>query len=93
MKLSLSCPECQKAQLHAGASPSSVVDVSVDIQNEGLYSITCDKNHHTLISIQNPKFEILFEIASFALQGRSPRIYPHLLYRLTILNQYASKMS
>lgn len=67
MKLSLSCPECQKAQFHAGASPKSVVEVSVDIQNDGLYSITCDKNHHTLISLQNPKFEILFEIASFAL--------------------------
>jgi hypothetical protein len=99
MKLSLSCPECQKAQYRAGNSPSSVVEVNVDIEDEGLYRITCEQSHNTLVSVQNPKFEILFEIAAFAvLDGyyreavtgfatTIERLHEHCLQILCVANQ------
>lgn len=66
MKLRLSCPECQKEKTNTRVTDPAT-EVKVDIQDNGLYEVTCENNHTNLISLQNPKFEIIFEMAAFAL--------------------------
>lgn len=40
---------------------------SVEIRNDGLYTVTCSKGHTDTVALQEQKFEILFEIGAHAI--------------------------
>lgn len=68
MKLQINCMQCLVEQGH----PSFDFQ-TVEIRDDGLYKITCDKGHTTLTVIQQQKFEILFDIGAMALLDGYPR--------------------
>lgn len=45
----------------------------VEIRDDGLYSVTCEKNHTTFTVLQQQKFEVLFDIGIMALLDGYPR--------------------
>lgn len=61
MKLLMSCPKCSK---DVGTGDR---EMQVEFRDEGLYIVTCSKNHESIVAIQNQKYEILFEMAAFAM--------------------------
>lgn len=64
MKLNyLSCMEC----LIENGYPSFKFH-SLELNENNLYTFTCDQNHTTQTCLQNPRFEILFDIGVKALQ-------------------------
>ena len=46
---------------------------SVEMQDDGLYSTTCQSGHKTVTAIQEQKFEILFDLGAMALLDGYPR--------------------
>jgi hypothetical protein len=40
---------------------------SFELKDENLYSLTCNHGHNTNLLLQNPKYEILFEIGTQAI--------------------------
>lgn len=59
MKVQLFCPTCSD-----GVREQPVI---VEIEDEGVYTVECERGHRTLHTVSNPKFEILFELALLAL--------------------------
>src|SRR3989304_3215850 len=62
MRLRISCMECFRVDGH----PSDVA-ISVELQNDGLYKVTCPRGHVTVTAIQEQKFEVLFDLGAMAL--------------------------
>lgn len=62
MKLLCYCARCLQEQGSSHAESNSV-----EMRDDGLYSVTCDKGHTTLVALQQQKFEILFEFGVMAL--------------------------
>ncbi len=62
MRLPISCMECFRVD----GSPSDVA-MSVEIRDDGLYQVTCPRNHVTVTAIQEQKFEVLFDLGAMAL--------------------------
>jgi len=46
--------------------PSDVA-ISIELQNDGLYKVTCPRGHVTVTAIQEQKFEVLFDLGAMAL--------------------------
>ncbi|SJM95891.1 conserved hypothetical protein [Crenothrix polyspora] len=62
MKLRIICMQCFQDQGH----PSNQVH-TVEIQDDNIYSLTCDHGHKTRTVLQQQKFEILFDLGAMAL--------------------------
>lgn len=57
-----SCMECFKSDR---APPDEFY--WADLENSGLYKVTCSKGHQTMVRLQNNKYELLFEFGCMAL--------------------------
>jgi hypothetical protein len=68
MKLRISCMQCFQEQGH----PSDEM-MAVEMRDDGLYSMVCEKGHTTVRALQQQKFEILFDIGAMALLDGYPR--------------------
>lgn len=44
-----------------------VTTIEYEVEDSGSYEVVCQNNHRSLVNIQNPKFEILFEFGCKAL--------------------------
>ena len=58
MKLLLHCNEC---------SQDSLKPLLVEIEDQGIYRVSCENGHSFMHTLSNAKFEILFEMALLAL--------------------------
>jgi hypothetical protein len=47
--------------------------VSVELRDDGLYSVSCSRGHNTVTAIQEQKFEVLFDLGAMALLDGYPR--------------------
>lgn len=47
--------------------------VEVELRDDGLYSVTCERGHATVTAVQQQKYEILIDIAAMALLDGYPR--------------------
>ncbi len=68
MRLAITCMAC----FQADGKPSDEA-VSVEMRDDGLYSVTCRRGHTTITAIQEQKFEILFDLGAMALLDGYPR--------------------
>jgi hypothetical protein len=68
MRLAITCMGC----FQADGKPSDEA-VSVEMRDDGLYSVTCHRGHTTVTAIQEQKFEILFDLGAMALLDGYPR--------------------
>lgn len=68
MKLRMNCMKC----FEVDGKPSQEF-IYVEPEDNGLYQITCSKNHTSVICLQNQQFEILFELGCIALMNGYPR--------------------
>jgi len=68
MKVLLHCTHCLRKDGLRGFQP-----VVVHINNERLFKMTCPQGHETLTIIQQPKYEVLFELGMNALADAYPR--------------------
>ena len=68
MKIQINCMQCFQEQ----GFPSSEFQ-HVEIQDNGIYSSTCNKGHSTLTVLQEQKFEVLFDFGGMALLDGYPR--------------------
>lgn len=66
MKLRLICPDCP-----AGITTLDLP--TVELRDDGLYTLECPSGHNNLISLQNHHFELLFDLAVKALRDGYPR--------------------
>lgn len=62
MHLDLFCTDC--AQEH---DASRLIRYPAELQDNGLYRLECEAGHVTQMMLQNPKFEILAELAAHAI--------------------------
>jgi hypothetical protein len=62
MRLPISCAACQ---LQFGAPTGMFSDC--EFRDDGCYNLTCGRGHETLTVLQQHRFEILFEIAVYAI--------------------------
>lgn len=75
MEIQLTCFECLQEYtkiIESGTKPSPFLDprddnVSVELNDLGTYSGKCKKGHDLRFIIQNPKFEILFDLGVISL--------------------------
>lgn len=68
MKLRVPCMQCFQEQGH----PNDEL-MSVELRDDGLLNVTCQNGHATVTAIQQPKYELLFELAVMALLDGYPR--------------------
>lgn len=68
MKLKFACMEC----LSVNGEPSDEY-VSLNLTDDGIYTVQCNNGHTTLVSLQQHKFEILFDMGINALIDGYPR--------------------
>lgn len=68
MRLRITCMECFKQD---GSPPD--LAIPVELRGDGLYTVTCPKGHLSVTSIQEQKFEVLFDLAAMALVDGYPR--------------------
>ena len=47
--------------------------IAVELRDDFVYEIECMQGHRTVVALQNPKFEILFELGVMALLDGYPR--------------------
>jgi hypothetical protein len=77
MIVRLFCPQCIK--MHKDAlNENAVISIDVPVpidrpQNDGLYEITCERNHESKIVVTNLKYDILFELGLNALLDENYR--------------------
>jgi hypothetical protein len=60
------------ACFQADGKPSDEA-TSVELRDDGLYTITCSRGHVTVTAVQEQKFEILFDLGAMALIDGYPR--------------------
>lgn len=58
MKLLLHCTEC---------SDDIEKPLLVEVEDKGVYLVTCENGHQAIYTLSNPKFEVLFEMVLLAL--------------------------
>ena len=68
MRLRIKCMTC----LEVDGKMSDEAN-SVEMQDNGLYSMTCHSGHKTITAIHEQKFEILFDLGAMALLDGYPR--------------------
>lgn len=68
MKLRISCPNC-----HEEDSNHIFNFVNVEINDDGVYNIKCNKGHRSIVLTHQPKFEILFDLGAMALLDGYPK--------------------
>src|SRR5712692_1118365 len=68
MRLRITCMEC----FLVDGKPSEEA-ASVELRDDGLYSVLCSRGHVTVTAIQEQKFEILFDLGAMALLDGYPR--------------------
>jgi hypothetical protein len=68
MRLRINCVAC----LQADGKPSDDAE-SVEMRDDGLYSVTCRRGHTTITAVREQKFEILFDLGAMALLDGYPR--------------------
>ncbi len=61
MKISLTCPKCNYN------GKAIVPRYLVEVQDNGVYKMTCNAGHETVTCLQEQKFEILFDLALYAI--------------------------
>jgi len=62
MKLRMLCGECTRADRN-----TNFHYVNLEITDDGIYKFRCNFGHSTIAFLQQPKFEILFELGAMAL--------------------------
>jgi len=60
------------ACFQADGKPSDEA-TSVELRDDGLYTVTCSRGHVTVTAVQEQKFEILFDLGAMALLDGYPR--------------------
>src|SRR5258706_8400959 len=68
MRLAVACMAC----FQVDGKPSAEA-TSVEMRDDGLYTVTCSRGHVTVTAIQEQKFEILFDLGAMALLDGYPR--------------------
>jgi len=68
MRLAIPCMAC----FQADGKPSDEA-ISVELRDDGLYTVTCSRGHATVTAVQEQKFEILFDLGAMALLDGYPR--------------------
>lgn len=68
MRLQIKCMTCLESD-----GKMSDEAISIEMQDDGLYSMTCQRGHNTITAIQEQKFEILFDLGAMALLDGYPR--------------------
>ena len=53
---------CMQCALERPGDPSSLLEMA-EVRDDGVYTLTCDRGHHSTICLQESKFEILSELA------------------------------
>jgi hypothetical protein len=65
MKIDLSCPACHMAGKLMDGIDKSLVEA--ELTDDGFFKTTCKNGHEIVAIMQNPKFELLFDLAGLAL--------------------------
>lgn len=68
MKLRIPCTQCFQEL----GKPTDEM-MSVELRDDGLYSVTCQRGHMTITAVQEQQYEILFHVAGMALLDGYPR--------------------
>ena len=68
MRLRITCMECFRVD----GKPSEEA-ASVEMRDDGLYTVACSRGHTSITAIQQQKFEILFDLGAMALLDGYPR--------------------
>lgn len=64
MRIPMACLEC----VHNVDGALNVPSVSyVELQNNGIYKVTCANGHESITMLSNQKFEVLFELGAYAI--------------------------
>jgi hypothetical protein len=61
MKIRAICIQCAKEDIH------NISRVHVDVRDDSVYEFICSRGHHCVFTVQEQKFEILFEIGANAI--------------------------
>lgn len=62
---------CMKCFAEDGHPPDEAT--SVELRDDGLYTVSCRRGHDTVTAIQEHKFEVLFDLGAMALLDGYPR--------------------
>jgi hypothetical protein len=62
---------CMKCFAEDGRPPDEAT--SVELRDDGLYTVSCRRGHQTVTAIQEHKFEVLFDLGAMALLDGYPR--------------------
>lgn len=62
---------CMKCFAEDGHPPDEAT--SVELRDDGLYTVSCRRGHETVTAIQEHKFEVLFDLGAMALLDGYPR--------------------
>jgi hypothetical protein len=68
VRLAIACMAC----FQEDGKPSDEA-TSVEMRDDGLYTVTCSRGHVTVTALQEQKFELLFDLGSMALLDGYPR--------------------
>jgi hypothetical protein len=63
MKIKLLCFECPRDY----ESKNGEFLLDLEVQDSGLYDVTCPQGHRSLVCLKNQKYEVLFEFGAMAL--------------------------
>lgn len=67
MRLHMPCMTCLRENVSDSGS------MSVELRDDGLYAVTCHRSHHTVVMLQQQKFQVLFDIGAMGLVDGYPR--------------------
>lgn len=67
MRLPLPCIECAKQKADSATGLCSTVFLFVEMEGEHLFRLTCPDGHSSIVGLQQPRFELLFESGAMAL--------------------------
>lgn len=71
MKFEIECQECKFP--HDGGAPSEPHKEWLTIDDSGWFELNCPRGHSNVVTLQNMKFELLFETGAYALLDGYPR--------------------
>ena len=62
MKISIPCMECSLSQATQTGATANIPLYEMDVQEDGLYRLTCSNGHLSRVYLTSEKFELLFDI-------------------------------
>lgn len=62
MRITIGCSECRYKRLLTGDESVHNKDYVLDVNDDGVYEFVCEEGHKNKVTIQNWKYEILFDM-------------------------------